>query len=516
LQAGLLKENIGSLPNSTSKLVLVNVGGAIQIAATASMPSSGVGNDKLQQTVAQLVKACEKTTVQLRTDEEINRFSMRTQISGMPPANQLLGPVMQMSQLMKEGRKQAWTERKKVTAPANIVKTGRAPVIDGQAEDLWSAAGKYDIKNVMYSPVSGPNDCSATYKAMWDSDNLYLLVEVTDDSLKNNGGDYWNNDGIEVFIDSDNSKSTAYGDNDFQFHFDWDKAKPIMAEAKHGDIQGVEFVMVTTGNGYRTEIKFPWSALKAKPSAGVAIGLDIQVNDDDDGGDRDSKLAWHCTEDNAWNDPSTFGNAQLLGLVGWWKFDEKDGTTAADSSGNGNNGTLQGGPKWQPSGGKIGGALDFDGVDDYVETNYATDLPTWTVAVWVNSPAEPSSVKPTGPVHREKNYQINWDHVVDNFRGSAGVCIGGEWYDASFGPLQANTWYHLVATYDGKSLKAYKDGALISKNQDPSGPPDSEAATLKFGKHATGSYYFGGKIDDVRIYNYALSDADIAALCAGR
>jgi hypothetical protein len=54
-------------------------------------------------------------------------------------------------------------------------------------------------------------------------------------------------------------------------------------------------------------------------------------------------------------------------LVAWWKFDEAKGSIASDSSGNNNTGTLVGGPQWQPANGKIGGALAFDGVDDYME-----------------------------------------------------------------------------------------------------------------------------------------------------
>ena len=58
-------------------------------------------------------------------------------------------------------------------------------------------------------------------------------------------------------------------------------------------------------------------------------------------------------------------NTTLLnGLVGWWKFDETSGTVAYDSSGNGNHGTLTNGPTWTD--GKIGGAINFDGINDYI------------------------------------------------------------------------------------------------------------------------------------------------------
>ena len=203
-------------------------------------------------------------------------------------------------------------------------------------------------------------------------------------------------------------------------------------------------------------------------------------------------------------------------LVARWKLDETEGSSAGDSSGNNLVGTLIGNPQWLPTGGKFGGALKLDGVDDYVETGDATDLPVWTVAVWVNSPAVPSSEVPSGPVHRDKNYHINWNHSFDDFRGTAGVQVGGTWYAASFGDLQANTWYHLAATYDGEDFKAYKDGILITNNSTPSGEPDSESTTLKLGRHSLYGDHFGGTIDDVRIYNYALSQADIAKIFTGK
>jgi hypothetical protein len=274
----------------------------------------------------------------------------------------------------------------------------------------------------------------------------------------------------------------------------------------------IKYALVTSDNGYRLEIKFPWSTLGTNPSPGGKIGLDVHVNDDDDGGERDTKLTWSDVQDDAWQNPRTFGTANLAGLVGWWKFDETQGNQASDSSGNNLNGSLVGGPKWQPSGGKIDGALELDGNDDYVETNDTTDLSNWTISVWVKSPAEPISEMPSGPVHRDKNYQINWNHVDDGFSGAAGVCVDGTWYDAGFGDLQANTWYHLAATYDGENLKAYKNGVLVTNNSDPSGPPDSESETLKLGRHAAEMSNFKGTIDDVRVYSYALSEDEIKAL----
>jgi outer membrane lipoprotein-sorting protein len=193
-------------------------------------------------------------------------------------------------------------------------------------------------------------------------------------------------------------------------------------------------------------------------------------------------------------------------LVGYWKLDGN----ADDSSGSGNHGTIIGEPNLVI--GQIGGALQFDGIDDYIRTDYAADLPTWTIALWVNSPAAPSDAAPSGPLHREANFQINWDHIYANFRGAAGLRAGNQWYAASFGQLQADTWYHLAATYDGENLKAYTNGVLITDNPDPSGLPYKESATLKFGRHSTNMHYFEGTTDDVRLYSYDLSADEVAAL----
>jgi len=129
-----------------------------------------------------------------------------------------------------------------------------------------------------------------------------------------------------------------------------------------------------------------------------------------------------------------------------------------------------------------------------------------------NSPSAPKSACPIGPVNRQANYQINWNHIQETFRGAAGMQVGGNWYAASFGELQGGTWYHLATTYDGENLKTYKDGVLITNNSDPSGIPYTENETLKLGRHAVTKDCFGGTIDDVRIYNYALSEGEITAL----
>jgi hypothetical protein len=194
-------------------------------------------------------------------------------------------------------------------------------------------------------------------------------------------------------------------------------------------------------------------------------------------------------------------------LIGFWKLDGD----VKDSSGYNHHGTIKGNPKWVTA--RLGDGLEFDGVDDYVDTGYKTDISTLTIALWVNSPAAPSPTSQNEVVSWDFIH-INWDTSSPFFRGAASLGTSKRWYAAGFGKLEANTWYHLCATYNGESLKAYKDGVLIHANDDPSGPPIAGKGTLKFGKHSLEfvKEYFCGTIDDVRIYNYALSQDEIGKL----
>ena len=174
-------------------------------------------------------------------------------------------------------------------------------------------------------------------------------------------------------------------------------------------------------------------------------------------------------------------------LVGWWKLDDGAGTVAVDSSPSGNDGTVTGGPAWVA--GYLGGALEFDGTDDYVDTGWSENLAQFTVSAWVRSPQAPSATgAASGPLHREGNYQINWDHGDTTYSGAVAGNIGG-WTAASLGTLEADTWYHVCGTYDGTSLNAYTNGELITATP-TSGTPAAESNTLKLGRHAAAAQYF--------------------------
>lgn len=159
---------------------------------------------------------------------------------------------------------------------------------------------------------------------------------------------------------------------------------------------------------------------------------------------------------------------------------------------------------------QIGGnALKFNGSTDYVGTSYTSNLDVFTIECWVKGTNAPTGVNPTGVIHKNGNFQINWDHGDANYRGAFLLFIESTWYPASFGTLEAGVWYHLVGTYDGHEMKAYKNGTLITTNTGPEGNPDHNSDQITIAKHASGNYFFNGTIDEVRIWDDVRTESEI-------
>lgn len=293
-----------------------------------------------------------------------------------------------------------------------------------------------------------------------------------------------------------------------------------MGEFKRGHTDGVEFAVGRADVGYRVEVKFPWATLGTKPSPGTKIGLDVHVNDDDDGGDRDSKLTWHGKEDNAWQTPSALGTAELAGLIGWWKLDETSGRDVADASGNGNIGKiLSGEPRWQASGGKIGGALLFDGKGDWVHVANESKFDCTsevTVAAWIKVnrfDKEYQAIVTKGD--SAWRIQRNQDKDSIEFACSGLKIPSGSPYGGLYGAKSVNDgkWHHVAGVYNGEKMILYVDGEE-DVSQPASGPIGTNNEPVYIGENVemTGRFW-NGLIDDVRVYNYGLSEGQIKALC---
>jgi len=199
-----------------------------------------------------------------------------------------------------------------ITVSSGLQKTATAPFIDGTVDPIWGNYASSPMTKLPVGTITGPADLSATYKMMRDANRLYLLVDVTDDVLINDGTQPWEDDGIELFIDMGNSKATVYGANDFQYAFVYGAVSATASEYKNSpaSMVGVTVSKGTKVGGYFMEISIPWTTLGGAPADGDLIGFDIGVNDDDDGGTRDSKIHWYDATDNAFHDPSYFGTVK--------------------------------------------------------------------------------------------------------------------------------------------------------------------------------------------------------------
>ena len=211
------------------------------------------------------------------------------------------------------------------------------------------------------------------------------------------------------------------------------------------------------------------------------------------------------------------------GLVGYWSFDEGTSTIAQDLSGYGNNGTLINFDWTATSGwtdGKVGKALIFDGTNDWVRVTSSVSLDiTKNISVFAL-------------VNRLRI--VDWERILGKYfwaGGNAGSweldlgqgylrCIfniGGEWVSAHAPPGTTNntsTWYFVGCAYDGSSLFNYIN-TEIKKITNASGNISITSYPLAIGATSDGSStqnHIQGLIDEVRIYNRALSDAEIKAL----
>lgn len=244
-----------------------------------------------------------------------------------------------------------------------------------------------------------------------------------------------------------------------------------------------------------------------------------------------TNLAWV----QRWNPTTNIASSSVdptnnlpTGLISHWKFDETSGTTAADSVGT-NHGTIAGNPVW--TAGKYGNCLQFDGNGDYVNCGNNTSLKfgssDFTISLWFNTTVIGQDVTSwrsmlgwgswasTGTsiygrlnLHRTGGYLDTWWNNAERVTGSTSS-------------LNSGTWHHLALTRSGNTFQYYLDG--IADGSSYSNTVSFDLDVFLIGKapdsitnflgEADGQ--FNGKIDDVQVYNRALSVAEIGVAKSG-
>ncbi len=192
-------------------------------------------------------------------------------------------------------------------------------------------------------------------------------------------------------------------------------------------------------------------------------------------------------------------------LIGWWTFDEATGTIAHDFSATRSTGTLTNSPTW--TSGKRGGALQFNGSSSFVDTTIGIDAEPVSVAAW----AYPTSFASNHCIWCTDNG--GWDKGLEITSGRWQVHTGSTLADTGVSAT-LNAWQHTLLVYSATNIQLYINGQLVWSNGGAPGADAGSAINIgrAFYNAGAGSRFFQGKIDDVRVYNRALTASDAIAL----
>jgi hypothetical protein len=192
-----------------------------------------------------------------------------------------------------------------------LSRTDPEVMLDGVQEPVWTLRSSPQVaNNLLFGSVDDDNDLSATWWGMWNDEYLYVFVSVLDAQRQNSESPVYQDDSVEVYIDGHREGGNSYDLNDFQYLFrPGDNVAHVGGGRQGMSNDGVLHGSEPAPGGYNIEVAIPWTTLGVSP--GGHIGMEIHVNDDDDGGFRDAQVSWRTTAGNAWTVPSVFTPVDL-------------------------------------------------------------------------------------------------------------------------------------------------------------------------------------------------------------
>lgn len=190
------------------------------------------------------------------------------------------------------------------------MEVSNSPRIDGYiAENAWN------VQTPVRKQVIGSPPARAVFGVLWSDHRLFVAIRVDDAELHNDSEQPWQDDAAAVYLDGNHDAGEDYDRHDWEFIKGYDdsdlfaKQRALSTggkaptQTRHGSAR--------TDQGYTVELSIPWSDLAVTPATRDTVGLDIGVNVDDDGGERDGQLMWAGTKF-TFRNPSVFGDLVLV------------------------------------------------------------------------------------------------------------------------------------------------------------------------------------------------------------
>jgi hypothetical protein len=355
---------------------------------------------------------------------------------------------------------------------------------------------------IFYNGYSGlSTDTSSPYSYDWTNvaAGRYTLTA----KAKDNSGVYTTSAAVNILVDTPPTVSITAptGGSSYTAPATINiTASPADAD---GTISKVEFynngILLGTDTDSAGGWTYSWANVAASGSNGIS--LTAKAFDNFDVATTSSAVTCTVTDTN---------------LKCYWKLDENTGTSAADSSGTGNTGTLTNSPTWTT--GKVSYGVSFDGTNDYIIRSSASSLPmanaTQTISCWIYVASTPTARKTA--VCATNATQTGYG----SFIGYRSATEFGVWRYNGTAVVTTTTlptagyWHHVAYVVNGSNKYLYIDGSQAATS---TATLDTMAQLrINAGRSAAGTDYWAGKVDEVRIYNRALSSTEISALALGK
>ncbi len=165
----------------------------------------------------------------------------------------------------------------------------------GDPEKFYRFENPQSLHILVEGETWDKRDISGKWQVKWDKNNIYLSVKVYDKEVMVDSDDPTQDDSIEFFIDGDNSRDDSFDKkNDFHFIFARNKTQVFFGKDNPEDLKlDIPFEMEKKYDGYELRAEISWSQLGLSPKIADKISMDVVVNDDDDGGNRDARVSWN-------------------------------------------------------------------------------------------------------------------------------------------------------------------------------------------------------------------------------